>query len=164
MTSISVRMDDALKEAFEAACEDMGMPMAVALTIFAKRVARDRRIPFDVSAPKDPFFSESNLKALEESEQQYRDGKVVVKTMEELEEKAWDEYLDAQSDKALAKRINMLIKEAMRTPFSGRGKPEPLNHGESDVWSRRINDEDRLVYQVEKDAITILKCSGHYDD
>ena len=85
MTSISVRMDDALKEAFEAACEDMGMPMAVALNIFAKRVARDRRIPFDVSAPKDPFFSESNMRALEESEQQYRDGKVVVKTMEELE-------------------------------------------------------------------------------
>ena len=85
MTSISVRMDDALKASFEAACEDMGMPMAVALTIFAKRVARDRRIPFDVSAPNDPFFSESNLEALDESEQQYRDGKVVVKTMEELE-------------------------------------------------------------------------------
>lgn len=85
MTSISVRMDDALKESFEAACEDMGMPMAVALNIFAKRVARDRRIPFDVSAPRDPFFSESNMRALEESEQQYRDGKVVVKTMEELE-------------------------------------------------------------------------------
>ena len=85
MTSISVRMDDALKNSFEAACEDMGMPMAVALTIFAKRVARDRRIPFDVSAPRDPFFSESNMKALEESEQQYRDGKVVAKTMEELE-------------------------------------------------------------------------------
>ena len=85
MTSISVRMDDALKEAFEAACEDMGMPMAVALTIFAKRVARDRRIPFDVSAPRDPFFSESNMKALEESEQQYRNGQVVVKTMEEVE-------------------------------------------------------------------------------
>ena len=85
MTSISVRMDDALKNSFEAACEDMGMPMAVALTIFAKRVARDRRIPFDVSAPRDPFFSESNMKALEESERQYRDGKVVVKTMEELE-------------------------------------------------------------------------------
>lgn len=85
MTSISVRMDDALKESFEAACEDMGMPMAVALNIFAKRVARDRRIPFDVSAPRDQFFSESNMRALEESEQQYRDGKVVVKTMAELE-------------------------------------------------------------------------------
>ncbi len=88
MASISVRMDDALKESFEAACEDMGMPMAVALNIFAKRVARDRRIPFDVSAPRDPFFSESNMRALEESEQQYRDGKVVVKTMAELESMA----------------------------------------------------------------------------
>ena len=85
MTSISVRMDDALKNSFEAACEDMGMPMAVALTIFAKRVARDRKIPFEVAAKPDPFYSESNMNALEESEQQYREGKVVVKTMKELE-------------------------------------------------------------------------------
>ena len=78
MTSISVRMDDALKNSFEAACEDMGMPMAVALTIFAKRVARDRRIPFDVSAPNDPFYSESNLRAIDEADER-------VKTIEELE-------------------------------------------------------------------------------
>ncbi len=85
MTSISVRMDDALKEAFEAACEDMGMPMAVALTIFAKRVARDRRIPFDVSAPLDPFYSESNLRAIEEADERVKKGHYIVKTIEELE-------------------------------------------------------------------------------
>ncbi|MBR3738994.1 MAG: type II toxin-antitoxin system RelB/DinJ family antitoxin [Clostridia bacterium] len=85
MTSISVRMDDALKEAFEAACEDMGMPMAVALTIFAKRVARDRRIPFDVSAPRDSFYSESNMRAIEEAKERVKNGHYIVKTIEELE-------------------------------------------------------------------------------
>lgn len=85
MATITLKMDNALKQAFEIACEDMGIPVNVAFTIFAKRVARDRRIPFDVSAPNNPFFSESNMKALDESEQQYREGKVVVKTMEELE-------------------------------------------------------------------------------
>lgn len=85
MTSISVRMDDALKNSFEAACEDMGMPMAVALTIFAKRVARDRRIPFDVSAPNDPFYSESNLRAIDEADERVKKGHYIVKTIEELE-------------------------------------------------------------------------------
>ncbi len=85
MTSISVQMDDALKEAFEAACEDMGMPMAVALTIFAKRVARDRRIPFDVSAPRDSFYYESNMRAIEEADERVKKGHYIVKTIEELE-------------------------------------------------------------------------------
>ena len=85
MTSISVRMDNALKTAFEAACEDMGMPMAVAMTIFAKRVARDRRIPFDVSAPSDPFYSESNLRAIDEADERVKKGHYIVKTIEELE-------------------------------------------------------------------------------
>ena len=67
MTTISVRMDDELKQSFEAACDDMGMPMAVALTIFAKRVARERKIPFEVSAAPDPFYSESNMRALKHS-------------------------------------------------------------------------------------------------
>lgn len=81
-----------------------------------------------------------------------------------FDERAFDEYLDAQQDKAKAKRINALIKECMRTPFAGKGKPEPLKHVEGNVWSRRITETDRLVYEVSKDAITILQCSGHYDD
>lgn len=86
MTSISVRMDDALKQSFEAACEDMGMPMAVAMTIFAKRVARDRKIPFEVSAPADPFYSESNMRAIKEAQERVKQGHYVVKSVEELEE------------------------------------------------------------------------------
>ena len=85
MTAISVRLDDDLKEAFESACDDMGMSMATCITVFAKRVARDRKIPFEVSAPPDPFYSISNLKALNESENQYLNGKTVVKSLEELE-------------------------------------------------------------------------------
>lgn len=85
MTSISVRMDDALKASFEAACEDMGMPMAVALTIFAKRVARDRKIPFEVAAKPDPFYSESNMRAIDEAEERVKNGRYIVKTIEELE-------------------------------------------------------------------------------
>ncbi len=81
-----------------------------------------------------------------------------------FDEKAWDEYLEAQQDKALIRRINALIKEIMRTPFSGLGKPEPLKRGEKDRWSRRINETDRLVYRVSKDAIVILQCKGHYEN
>lgn len=85
MTAVSVRMEDSLKQFFESAREGMGMSMATCFTIFAKRVARDRKIPFEITAPSDPFYSESNLMALEESEKQLRQGRVVTKTMEELE-------------------------------------------------------------------------------
>jgi DNA-damage-inducible protein J len=65
--------------------DDMGMNITTFFMIYAKRALRDRKIPFEVTAPEDPFFSDSNMKRLQESEQQFRDGKVVVKTMEELE-------------------------------------------------------------------------------
>ena len=81
-----------------------------------------------------------------------------------FDEKAWDDYLDAQQDKAKIRRINALIKEILRDPFHGKGKPEPLKHGDTDRWSRRISGSDRLVYRVTKDAIVILQCKGHYDD
>jgi len=79
-------------------------------------------------------------------------------------EKAFSEYVDWQCDKTTMKRINALIKEIMRTPFHGAGKPEPLKHGEPGRWSRRINETDRLVYRVEEKAVVILQCKGHYDD
>ena len=85
MTTVSVRMDDALKKELETVCDEMGMSMATCFMIYAKRVARDRRIPFDVSAPTDPLYSASNMKALRESMQQAREGKTVRVSMEELE-------------------------------------------------------------------------------
>lgn len=76
---------------------------------------------------------------------------------------AWEDYLYwQQHDKSLLKKINSLIKEAMRTPFEGSGKPEALNENLKGFWSRRINLEHRLVYRVEEDTIYILQCRYHY--
>lgn len=78
--------------------------------------------------------------------------------------KAWDEYLYWQkTDKAILKRVNALIKAVQREPFAGIGKPEPLKHGLSGYWSRRINDEHRLVYKVLDDQILIAQLRYHYE-
>lgn len=78
--------------------------------------------------------------------------------------RAWDEYLYWQkTDKAILKRINALIKDVQREPFQGIGKPEPLKHGLSGYWSRRINDEHRFVYKVLDDQILIAQLRFHYE-
>jgi len=68
----------------------------------------------------------------------------------------------ATEDKKLFKKIAELIKDACRTPFQGLGKPEPLKHALSGFWSRRITQEHRLVYKVEKDTLFIVSCKFHY--
>lgn len=79
-------------------------------------------------------------------------------------EDAWDEYVDWQSqDRRTVKKLNSLIKEIQRSPFSGKGKPEPLRGNLSGYWSRRIDDYNRLVYYVEGGAVYIVSCRGHYD-
>jgi toxin YoeB len=76
---------------------------------------------------------------------------------------AWEDYLYWQStDKRMRQRINTLIRDAMRDPFSGIGKPEPLRHGLAGCWSRRINDEHRLVYRPGKDSLEIVQLRFHY--
>lgn len=76
---------------------------------------------------------------------------------------AWDDYLYwQQTDKKKLKKINALIKELLRTPFEGTGKPEQLKYELSNVWSRRINLEHRLVYRVNEDEIEIVQCRYHY--
>ena len=78
-------------------------------------------------------------------------------------EKAWEDYLYwQQTDKKTLKRINTLIKDIKRNPYSGIGDPEPLKYNWSGFWSRRINREHRLVYAVEKDAILVAQCQFHY--
>ena len=78
---------------------------------------------------------------------------------------AWQDYVYWQTqDKKTLKRINMLIKDIGRNPFDGIGKPEPLKWELSGFWSRRIDDEHRLVYVAEEDAILIIACKGHYND
>ena len=78
-------------------------------------------------------------------------------------EQAWEDYLHWQeTDRKLLKRINALIKETMRTPFTGTGKPESLKHALAGYWSRRINDEHRLVYKVDRDSLLIAQLRYHY--
>ncbi|MFT5860423.1 MAG: toxin YoeB [Flavobacteriaceae bacterium] len=77
--------------------------------------------------------------------------------------RAWEDYLYwQQNDKKTLKKINKLIKDIQRTPFTGIGYPEQLKHNLSGWWSRRINLEDRLVYKVENDSIVLLQCRKHY--
>lgn len=76
---------------------------------------------------------------------------------------AWEDYLYWQkSDRKVLNRINTLIKDIQRQPFEGIGKPEPLKHGLSGYWSRRITDEHRLVYKVEDDSMLIAQLRYHY--
>lgn len=80
-------------------------------------------------------------------------------------EAAWEEYLYWQlQDKKTLKKINELLKEIQRSPFTGKGEPEGLRGDLSGKWSRRINIKDRLVYEVSDEMITVLQCKGHYDD
>ena len=76
---------------------------------------------------------------------------------------AWQEYLYWQGhDKKILKRINLLIKDIQRSPHEGLGKPEPLKHGLSGYWSRRINDEHRIVYKYQDDTLLIAQLRYHY--
>ena len=78
-------------------------------------------------------------------------------------ETAWEDYLYWQAnDTRLLARLNGLIKECSRTPFAGTGKPEPLRGSLSGWWSRRLNREHRLVYQVKDGALLIAQCRNHY--
>jgi len=80
---VNIKMDEDLKEHMERTCQDLGMNMATAFTIFAKKMSREQRIPFEVSV--DPFYGESNMLAIEKAAKQIERGEVVIKTIEELE-------------------------------------------------------------------------------
>ena len=76
---------------------------------------------------------------------------------------SWKDYLYWQrTDKKILKRINLLIRAIQRVPFEGIGKPEPLKHGLSGYWSRRITDEHRIVYKVDDNSIFIAQLRYHY--
>jgi len=79
-------MDEDLKKSMEHTCQSLGMNMTTAFTIFAKKMSREQRIPFEVSV--DPFYSARNMAAIDEAVMQIQHGQVVVKTMEELEDMA----------------------------------------------------------------------------
>jgi toxin YoeB len=79
-------------------------------------------------------------------------------------DESWEDYQYwLKTDKKILARINDLIKDISRTPYTGLGKPEPLKYKYKGYWSRRITDEHRLIYQVKGDELLILKCRFHYD-
>jgi toxin YoeB len=78
-------------------------------------------------------------------------------------EQAWEDYLYWQkTDKKLLERINTLIKDITRSPFEGIGKPESLKNALSGYWSRRINDEHRIVYKIVDGSVFIAQLRYHY--
>jgi toxin YoeB len=77
---------------------------------------------------------------------------------------AWEDYTSwLKEDKNMLKKINELIKNIQRTPYEGKGKPEPLKYDLAGFWSRRIDREHRLIYQVKENEILIYGCKYHYD-
>lgn len=78
-------------------------------------------------------------------------------------DEAWEDYLFWQAnDRANLKRVNSLIRDIQRSPFDGIGKPEPLKHNLAGFWSRRIDEEHRLVYAVQDGIILVAQCRYHY--
>lgn len=81
------------------------------------------------------------------------------------EDRAWDDYLYWQKqDRKTLKRINALLKDMERSRFDGIGKPEPLKENLNGMWSRRIDDSNRIVYYEKDGVIYIISCRGHYGD
>ena len=79
-------------------------------------------------------------------------------------DESWEDYLYWQKiDKKMLSRINKIIKDIIRNPTDGLGKPEPLKHKYRGYWSRRIDSEHRLIYRLTEDEIWIVKCRFHYD-
>jgi toxin YoeB len=79
-------------------------------------------------------------------------------------DESWEDYLFWQkTNKRIAVKINELLKDISRHPFSGLGKPEPLKYKYKGFWSRRIDGEHRLIYQFKDNEIHIAKCRFHYD-
>ena len=80
-------------------------------------------------------------------------------------DKAWEDYIYWQTqDKKTLRRINELLRDIERNPYSGTGKTEPLRGTLSGYWSRRIDDTNRIIYRVEDENLVILQCRGHYND
>ena len=76
---------------------------------------------------------------------------------------AWEDYLFWQAkDKAILKRVNLLLRDIQRSPFEGIGKLEPLKHQLAGFWSRRVDDEHRLVYAIQDDCVLVAQCRYHY--
>lgn len=88
MTTISLRFDDDMKKELDEMCDEMGMNLTTFFMIYAKKALRDRKIPFEITAPADPFYSERNQRQIRKAEEQISAGRTVTRTLEQLEEMA----------------------------------------------------------------------------
>ena len=81
-----------------------------------------------------------------------------------FDEQGWEDYIHRiEADRRMTRRINALIKDITREPFDGIGRPEPLKHQFAGFWSRRIDGEHRLVYQIQDETVIIIQCRFHYE-
>ena len=79
--------------------------------------------------------------------------------------KAYTDFIEwSKTDRKVFEKISILIEETSRTPFKGKGKPEPLRHQLKGCWSRRVTEEHRLVYKVNENDIQIISCKYHYQE
>ena len=85
MVTVSLRFEENFKKELDQMCDEMGMNLTTFFMIYAKKALRERRIPFEVAAPIDPFYSKQNLEQIEKSVQEITSGKTITKTIEELE-------------------------------------------------------------------------------
>ena len=85
-STVNIRMDEDIKREFDRVCNELGINMSIAINILAKKMIREERIPFEVSV--DPFYAKSNTEALQRSAKQIEEGKVVIRSLKELEEMA----------------------------------------------------------------------------
>ena len=85
MVNVNIRMDNELKEQFADFCDNIGLSMSSLFNVFAKKVVKEKKVPFDLTYNEDPFYSESNMKWLDKATKQFQNGQIVTKTMDELE-------------------------------------------------------------------------------
>ena len=152
-TTVSVRMDEQLKKEFDGVCNDLGLTMSTAVIMLAKKMAREKRIPFEVSV--DPFYSPENMERLRKS----------IAQMEAWTDEAWEDFeYWLKQDKKTLKRILLLLKDIDRNGNEGIGKPERLSGDLSAYWRRRIDDANRIVYRIDGEVLKIVQCGSHYQD
>lgn len=85
MVTVSLRFEEKFKKELDQMCDEMGMNLTTFFMIYAKKALRERRIPFEIAAPMDPFYAKQNIEQIEKSVQEIKAGKIVTKTIEELE-------------------------------------------------------------------------------
>jgi DNA-damage-inducible protein J len=138
---VNIRMDEDLKKSMEHTCQALGMNMTTAFTIFAKKVSREQRIPFEVSV--DPFYSARNMAAIDEAARQIEQGKAVVKTIEELEamDIMRDRLYNHRRNNVKSYQVNEMAKlteqQLEELAEESAKNPPPLS-GEPGYFSRNI--------------------------